>query len=292
MINKKRASLAPHCPGTINPPAQHRTAAAMVDAKGVIDFSCIPRNEPSVLSRARSEFLANVSHELRTPLNAILGFSEIMASEALGPIGNERYREYIRDIHLSGQHLLDIINEILDFSKIEAGEYHLQEVDLDVAGVCQAVGDLMRPQADTAGVRIAIETAPELPALRADETKLRQMLLNLVGNAIKFTPGGGRVVVRATIGFDSSLTLAVIDTGIGIAAENIDKAMAPFGQVDSGLDRKYEGTGLGLPLARTFAEMHDADFALESKVGEGTMVSVRFPAARVRAQAAPNRQSR
>jgi len=290
-MNMKRALAGQRCSEPTDPPAPRQARPASTAADSIIEPSCSPRKRASSLSQARSEFLANVSHELRTPLNAILGFSEIMDREVLGPIDNERYREYIRDIHLSGQHLLEIINEILDFSKIEAGEYALQETVLDVAGLCHAVGDLMRPQAAAAGVAIAIEPAPRLPALRADETKLRQMLLNLVANAIKFTPGGGRVIVRATAVPDSSLKLAVIDTGIGIAAENIEKAMAPFGQVDSGFDRKYEGTGLGLPLAKTFAELHEASFDLESRVGEGTTVSVRFPAARVLTQAAPARQS-
>jgi signal transduction histidine kinase len=239
------------------------------------------RGETLSLAGTKSDFLANISHELRTPLNAIIGFSEIMSSEVLGPIDNERYLEYAQDIHSSGHRLLEIINEILDFSKIEAGEYEIAESDIDVVGLCTGARELVLPEATVARVQITIATSSDMPVLRGDESKIRQMLTNLLANAVKFTPGQGRVTIGATVDPGGTMTFAVTDTGIGIAAENFEKAMAPFGQVDSGLDRKYEGAGLGLPLARTFAEMHGASLHLASAVGEGTTVSVRFPGERV-----------
>ena len=237
--------------------------------------------ETTVANRATAEFLANMSHELRTPLNAIIGFSEIMQTEALGPFGNERYKEYVEAIHRSGCHLLVIINGILDLSKFEAGKYELLETDIDINNLFSNTIELVKPQAQSAGIDMSIKVPANFPALRGDENKIRQMLVNLVANAVKFTPATGAIMLGASIAANGTMLLRVADTGIGIAETDIEKAMAPFGQVDSGLDRKYEGTGLGLPLAQSFAEIHGAKLTLESAVGIGTEITVTFPVDRV-----------
>ena len=189
-----------------------------------------------------------MSHELRTPLNAIIGFSDIVIDEMYGPVGSERYREYLRDIRSSGTHLLDLINDILDLSKAEAGQVELQESIIAVDGLIAGSVALVALRARQAGVKIVTDIASDLPNLRADERKVRQVLLNLATNAIKFTPPGGRVCLRARLG--GGLQLAVEDTGIGMASADIPKALSPFGQIDSPHNRRHTGTGLGLPLTK------------------------------------------
>jgi signal transduction histidine kinase len=238
------------------------------------------RRKAEAASRMKSEFLANVSHELRTPLNSIIGFSEMIDNEAHGSIGNERYKSYVRDIHASGIHLLGVVNDILDISKVEVGEFELHEDDVDLAEIIDSSIRVVHPRAARAGLSLHCEVAPALPVLRGDPRRLRQILLNLLSNSVKFTASGGTVSVRAARGDDGGVVISVADTGIGIAPQDLDKAMTPFGQVDGRLNRKYEGTGLGLPLAKSLTELHRGRFAIASTVGRGTTVTLEFPAAR------------
>jgi PAS domain S-box-containing protein len=233
-------------------------------------------------SRAKTEFLANVSHELRTPLNAIIGFSEIMELELLGPIGNPQYQGYISDVHASAQHLLGVINDILDVSKIEAGKADLMETEFELARVFDAVFRLIRERAGRAGLTLAVQDVSALPHLFGDEQKLKQILINLLSNAVKFTPAGGRIDLTARVDEDGDLLIVATDTGIGIAPADVERVMEPFGQADSHLNRKYEGTGLGLPLARGLAELHGGTLSLESRLNVGTIVTVRLPCRRLR----------
>ncbi len=236
-------------------------------------------------NRAKSEFLAAMSHELRTPLNAIIGFSEIIRLETFGPVGNTRYRDYANDIHSSGQHLLDLINDILDLSKVESGKGDLHEENIEMSGLVRSVRTLVVGRAQARDVVLDVELAEGQPMLWADERKLKQILVNLLSNAIKFTESGGKVVLKIWHRMDSDFVFQVIDPGIGIAIEDIPKALSPFQQIDSGLNRMHEGTGLGLPLTKSLVEMHGGSLDLQSEVGVGTIVTVRFPAERiVRAQ--------
>ena len=243
-------------------------------------------------SRAKTEFLANMSHELRTPLNAIIGFTEIMKMELLGPMGNQQYFGYASDIHDSARHLLGLINDILDVSKIEAGKATLIEEEVILDRVFDSVIRLIRERAQRAEVKLVINIAPNLPMLLGDERKLKQVLINLLSNAVKFTPPGGRAELSARIAPGSGdLLIEVADTGIGIAPQDIDRVMEPFGQVDSRMSRRFSGTGLGLPLARALAELHGGELDLQSEPGKGTTVTIRLPAARLKApDAAPTGQ--
>jgi PAS domain S-box-containing protein len=232
-------------------------------------------------SRAKSDFLANMSHELRTPLNAIIGFSDMILREIHGSVDNAKHREYLRDINESGMHLLELISDILDLSKIEAGETGLQEENLDVAQVVQSCHALIKERAKSNGVEIECNVSARLPALYADKRRLKQILINLLSNAIKFTPAGGTVVLSGWCRGNSGFAFQVVDTGIGIAFEDIPVALSSFGQVDNGpIDRNFEGTGLGLPLTKNLIELHGGSLELESKVGLGTTVTVRFPPTR------------
>ncbi len=247
----------------------------------------IAKEEAELASRAKSDFLANVSHELRTPLNAIIGFSEIIKDQLFGPMGNQRYREYAIDIHDSGTHLLSLINDILDLSKIEAGKFELHEEAIDLERATKSCFRIMRDRAEEAGVTLEHRFPAGLPRIKADPRAVKQILLNLLSNAVKFTDPGGRVLVYSSINQDGALVLHVEDTGIGIAGADIAKAMAPFGQVDSSLSRKYEGTGLGLPLTRHLVDLHDGELTLASNMGQGTHVSIVFPSERVMAPELP-----
>ena len=235
------------------------------------------RDSAEAANEAKSEFLANMSHELRTPLNAILGFSEVIRDQAFGPVGSVKYREYARDIHESGQHLLDLINDILDLSKIESGTSELFEDMVDVPKTIASINRLVQPRSEVAEVEIRLELQEDLPFLRADVRSLKQILVNLLTNAIKFSHAGGAVTLRVSCEADNGFLFQVIDTGVGMAPEDVPRAMAKFGQIDSGLNRKYEGTGLGLPLTKALVEQHGGSFEVRSQLGEGTNVTVRFP---------------
>lgn len=231
---------------------------------------------------AKSAFLANMSHELRTPLNAIIGFSDIIQSETFGTVGSPRYKEYAQDINEAGLHLLNLINDILDLSKIEAEKDELYEEALDVPSEIDSALSLVRQRAEKNNITIELKIEEDIPDLEADERKLKQILVNLLTNAIKFTKPGGTVTVSAWCRPDSGFVFQIVDTGIGIAPKDIPKALLQFGQVDSDLNRKYEGTGLGLPLTKALVELHGGSLDLQSEEGIGTIVTVRFPAWRIK----------
>ena len=232
-------------------------------------------------NRSKSVFLANMSHELRTPLNAVMGFAEVIEREMFGPVGAAQYKEYAGDIHASGEHLLYLINDILDLSKIEAGKIELHEEQVDVADVIESSVTLLKHRAEEAHIRLAVRIANRLPQLRADETKIRQVLLNLLSNALKYTPAGGEVSVTARASRSHGLSISIADTGIGISPEDMPTALTPFGQVDNAANRDQRGTGLGLPPAKSLVERHGGNLELQSKPGKGTTVTVRFPPMRL-----------
>lgn len=232
-------------------------------------------------SRAKSEFLAHMSHELRTPLNAILGFSQLMDQEIKGPLGAPEYRSYVRDIYDSGEHLLSLINDILDVSKLEAGRYELREESVDVAEVVERAFMLVRARAEESGISLSADLSAGAAALTADRRMILQILTNLLSNAVKFAPADARVLVRTSIDAGGSYLIEVSDTGLGMSEDEIKVALTPFGRASNLSSRPKEGTGLGLPLAQSFARLHGGDLSIESEVGRGTTVSVRFPRARV-----------
>jgi len=243
-----------------------RLAAALCDAASA--------------DQAKSAFLAAMSHELRTPLNAVIGFSEMLAAEPFGPLGNARYREYANDIHASGTHLLSLINDILDLSRIESGDDRLEDSEIDPRDI---VGECLRmvgTQATACGLALTVDIETGIPHIRGDARRLKQILINLLANAVKFTPAGGTIAVRVARRL-KGIVLVVEDTGIGIAPQDIPRVLVRFRQVDSTLARKYEGAGLGLPLARQLAERHGGTLTLESQIGVGTTVTVTLPAERV-----------
>jgi signal transduction histidine kinase len=231
-------------------------------------------------NQTKSQFLAAMSHELRTPLNAVIGFSEMLTMEIFGPLGSARYRDYARDIHGSGKHLLALINDILDLSRLDAGRVDLAEEDINITDLIGATLRMVQSLAAEGDVGIGREIEARVPMIRADKRRIQQVLLNLVSNAIKFTPTSGTVKVSA-FRAGSELAISVTDTGIGIAAEDIPKAFELFRQIDSQLSRKYEGTGLGLPLARQLMELHGGRLMLESEVNVGTTATIVLPAERV-----------
>ncbi len=244
------------------------------------------RKQAEAANRAKSEFLANMSHELRTPLNAILGFSEILTKEMAGPIGSERYREYAFDINDSGRHLLEVINDILDLSKVEAGRVELVEKTIEPRALAERALRLFAERAKNAGLDLRLLAEPRLPLLLADERLVKQALLNVISNAVKFTPADGRIEVRLSQSPSGGLRICVEDSGIGIAESDLERVLSPFGQVESSLSREFQGTGLGLPLAKSFTELHGGDLELESTPGKGTRVTLKFPVRRT--QAAPS----
>ena len=225
---------------------------------------------------AKTNFLANMSHELRTPLNAIMGFSELMCTEKMGPIGSVIYRNYAQDILDSATHLLQVINDILDLSKVESDNFELCMESFELAETVKDVVRTVRAQAEKAEVSLHVRIGSDVPMLYSDERRLKQILFNLVSNSIKFTPRGGKVMTDAAISTTRELAIVVSDTGIGIPESKIEAALSPFGQADDGLDRKYEGTGLGLSLAKSFTEQLGGKFSLKSKIGKGTVVRLTF----------------
>ncbi len=237
------------------------------------------RDEAQAANKAKSEFLAMMSHELRTPLNAIMGFSQVIRDGTFGPVGTPRYRDYAGNIYDGGEHLLALINDILDLSKVESGKDELWEEELDIEGLVASVLKLVTARAGRAAVRLPVELAEGLPTLVADDRKLKQILVNILSNAIKFTPAAGEVRLKVCCNQDGYL-FGVADTGIGMAPDAIPKALSPFGQIDGTLSRKYEGTGLGLPLTKALTELHGGTLEIQSAVEQGTTVRIRFPAVR------------
>ncbi len=243
------------------------------------------KEQAEYADRAKSEFLANMSHELRTPLNAILGFAQIIRNKTFGDRGLDRYVSYAEDIHASGEHLLHIINDILDLSKIEAGKAELDERWHPVRELVEDSSRLVEVRARDAGLALDFDNQIEDARLLADGRMIRQILINLLTNAIKFTRAGGGITVTAERGSDGCLKLSVADSGIGIAQQDLAKAMSQFGQVDSTLNRRFEGTGLGLPLVSSLAELHGGRLELQSQLEVGTTATVWLPPERLRDEA-------
>jgi len=231
-----------------------------------------------------------MSHELRTPLNAIMGFAETMQLEVFGAIANAHYREYVNDIHASATLLLDLINELLDIAKIEAGKFELFYESLNPAMLADCCVQLMRERAEAARLDLTANIASNLPEVRGDERRLKQVVLNLLANAIKFTPAGGRVRVEVT-SVEENLRIAVADTGIGMAPEDIPVALTAFGQIHSTYTKEHNGTGLGLPLAKWLIEMHGGSLILASTPGQGTTVTLLLPVEVQYDHVAPSPQS-
>jgi signal transduction histidine kinase len=257
---------------------QKRTVQALERARRQAEEA---RNAAENSNRAKSDFLASVSHELRTPLNAILGFSEMIGSEALGPVHNRRYREYACDINKSGRHLLTLVDNILDLTKIGAGKMELRESEFETDAL---IADCIRLLGEDASSHLSLKTdlPRHLPCIRGDFTLIKQILLNLLSNAAKFTPAGGGITISARHAPGQDLRITVADTGIGMDTEDIEHAMAMFGQIDSRIARHHHGTGLGLPLSRSYAELHGGQLQVESEPGIGTRVTLLLPPARLR----------
>ncbi len=262
------------------------TEAGVLVSNAIRDITARRQIEAKLaeVSRAKSDFLASVSHELRTPLNAIIGFSEIIRDAVVGPL-DARYREYADDINGAGRHLQNIINDILDISKIEGGRLELREEIVSISETVEACRRIVAAMAEAAGVSLAVNAPGRLPLIRADHLRFQQILLNLMSNAVKFTPSGGRVTVSAAIEADGAL-IAIEDTGIGMRPEDIAIALEPFRQIDGALTRRFDGTGLGLPLAKALVELHGGRLDIQSAPAVGTLVRVRLPLERIAAVAA------
>ncbi|MCB1531407.1 MAG: PAS domain S-box protein [Alphaproteobacteria bacterium] len=242
----------------------------------------IAKDEADAANRAKSTFLANMSHELRTPMNAIIGFSEMMIKQTFGPLGHEKYSEYITDVHSSAQHLLEIINEVLDMSKIEAGRIELDESQMDVGDMLRSVTRMLASRAFASDVKMEVRTPDDLPDIFADPRLMRQIFINLITNAVKFSNAGGQIEMDVCMLEDGRMQITIADEGVGIAKEKIKRAMEPFGQVsDTHENIGNQGTGLGLPLAKAMVELHDGLMRLESDVGQGTTVFVTIPSYRI-----------
>ena len=237
------------------------------------------RREAERASALKSDFLAKVSHEIRTPLNAILGFAEVIMQERFGPIGSERYKGYLKDIHSSGALVMSLVNDLLDLSKIEAGKLELSFESVDANHIVTQCVSMMQPQASRARVITRLSLAPQLPHIFADERSLRQIVLNLLSNAIKFTRPGGQVIISTALTEANCAALRIRDTGVGMSDDDLEVALEPFGQVSA--SRLKGGTGLGLPLTKALVEANRAVFSIKSKPHEGTLVEVAFPPARV-----------
>lgn len=242
------------------------------------------RQEAERASTAKSEFLAKISHEIRTPLNAIIGFSEVMIDERFGALGNERYKQYLKDIHASGGHLISLLNDLLDLSKIEAGKIDLSFVSIDINSIVQQCVATMQEAANRERVIIRTSLPAGLPQIVADARSVRQIVLNLLSNSIKFTGAGGQVIVSTALNDSHELVLRVRDTGAGMSERELKTALEPFSQLNTSARWGASGTGLGLPITKALAEANHARFRITSQIGDGTLVEIAFPATRVLAQ--------
>lgn len=263
------------------PPVFVATIQDIRDRKKAESELQIAVQKSEVANLAKSEFLANMSHELRTPLNSVIGFAEMMRRQTNVLPQLDKYQEYAEEIHASGEHLLDIVNDILDLSKIEAGKMAIVEDELELKVTINGCLRMMEVTAKKNEITLRTEFPDDLPHIIADERLVKQMILNLLSNAIKFSNPGGQVTIRTEIGEDGRLVLSVKDTGIGIASDEFQKALSPFGQVDGSMSRKQGGTGLGLPLVISFVELHGGTFNLSSELNRGTIATISFPSARI-----------
>lgn len=239
------------------------------------------RQEAVLANETKTMFLANMSHELRTPLNAIIGFSDIMHTEMFGPLGSDRYKSYANDIHRSGQDLLGLVNDILDVAQIETGQMKLREQDCSLFELVEQSINQIGEQAGTGKVALINRVQKNMPEIYADDRKMRQVLLNLFSNAVKFTPEGGRVSAHACITSNGGIRIAITDTGIGISQEDIPRVQQKFAQVENSYQRKFKGAGLGLPLAKALVELHGGSLWIKSRTGKGTAVCFTLPVHRV-----------
>ncbi len=258
--------------------ATHILCAGMSEAaREVMGEAQQARVEAERASEAKTAFLARISHEIRTPISAIMGFAEVMMEERFGPLGSERYKEYLKDVHSSGAHVLSLVNDLLDLSKIELGKMELVVEQLDVNAVIEECVSIMQNEANRERVIVRLSLAPRPPRIAADERSLRQILLNLLSNAIKFNEPGGQVIVSTAPTDDGHVLVRVKDTGIGMSNDEIAVALEPFRQVRSA--RQSQGTGLGLPVTKALIEANRASFAIQSRKSEGTLIEIAFPAA-------------
>ena len=235
------------------------------------------RIEAEIANRIKSEFISNMSHELRTPLNTVIGFSKLLAEHDRRPLGNDEIVEYARLIHDASCNLLAIINDILDISKLQSGHYRLDTSDVNLDEILEAVATACRTLANEAGVSLVLDIGPSAIVVKGDAMKLRQVFANLIGNAIKFTSAGGRVVVKCESERDGAVAVTVSDNGVGMDASEIAVALAPFGQVDGARTRWREGTGLGLPIAKALIELHGGSLTVDSEKAVGTNVIIKLP---------------
>ncbi|MDH5489546.1 MAG: ATP-binding protein [Rhodospirillaceae bacterium] len=252
-------------------------AKTLQESRGALELSRASAEQANI---AKSEFLSSMSHELRTPLNAIIGFSDTMKEKVFGPLGNPKYDVYVNDIHTSGQHLLNLINDILDVSAIEAGKISLNEEYADIADIIKSVDIMISQRAANGGVNVTTEIAGGIGQVLLDVRRAKQVLLNIVSNAVKFTPSGGHVSLKCGLDDAGNLKIVVSDNGVGMDEEGIKTALSRFGQIDSPYQNKREGTGLGLPITKELIELHGGSMRVQSALGIGTTVTITIPHAR------------
>jgi two-component system cell cycle sensor histidine kinase PleC len=271
--------------------ALRRTLVLQIANAALNDSLFSTRSELDATRKAQWNTLGHLSHELKTPLNAILGFSETMREQIFGALGHPKYLEYATYVHRSGEHLLTLVNEILDLSQGEAGMLTLRESEIDPVALAESCVALIRPRAEAKQQQLHWTPARGIPRLRGDETKLRQILLNLLSNAVKFTPRNGEITITVEMTAEAAIVFAVADTGIGMDPADIPRAMLPFVRLATPLTQETDGVGLGLPLCKRLAELHDAAFSITSAAGAGTTCRLAIPAARIVALPEANGQA-